>query len=230
MPTFLGFWLSWLPFSVPLGWPFCWHVFGVLDFYSRRSVHLAVFSGNPSAAEVALALDRAVTKEGKAPKYLVCDKGTQFWSSADGGPTAALATWKERHGVKVRFGALGKHGSIARTERFLGSLKREFLRRVLVPFGIDALVVDLESYARWYNTARPHQGLAGATPEERHRQVTPTRELLRLEVRERYPPHDARGSPGEAKRATLRGLRLAQLDGHERLPLVLLDYELRDAA
>ncbi len=60
------------------------------------------------------------------PKYIICDKGSQFW--CDG-----FKAWCKRKDIKPRFGAVGKCGSIAVIERFILSLKSEGLRRILVP-------------------------------------------------------------------------------------------------
>ena len=79
----------------------------------------------------------------------------------------------------------------------------------------------------WYNTWRPHQALGGVTPEKRYRerQQMPAPQHVRFEVRERYPLRDARtrGSPGEVRRGTLRGIRVGGFDGYAELPVVERD-------
>lgn len=59
VPTALGFWAPWWPFSVPTRWPFSWHVGLVVDHYSRRMLTCGVFSREPSSAQVCDMLDRA---------------------------------------------------------------------------------------------------------------------------------------------------------------------------
>lgn len=144
VPTFLGFWVPWFPHSVAPSWPFCWHVLGVLDFFSRKVVATAVFRKNPTGDEVALALDHAVARAGgQAPRYMVSDKGSQFWSHETECASETFREWCVRHGVRRRFGAIGKTGSIARVERFWRTLKSEWTRRILVPFRLDAMHVDI---------------------------------------------------------------------------------------
>jgi hypothetical protein len=64
-------------------------------------------------------------------------------------------------------GAIGKQGSIAVVERFIKTLKLEGLRMLaVVPLLRRALQRELSLYGQWYNEARPHTTLAGATPEE----------------------------------------------------------------
>ncbi len=56
-----------------------------------------------------------------APKYIICDKGSQFW------PCPGVKRWCKRQGIRPRFGAIGKHGSIAVIERAIKTIKREGL-------------------------------------------------------------------------------------------------------
>ena len=97
----------------------------MLDHFSRALVAFAVFRKEPTAAEVCALLDRAVEKTGRAPRYIVIDRGSQFREE--------YLAWCNDNGVRPRFGAVGKHGSIAVIERFILSLKTEFLRRIFVP-------------------------------------------------------------------------------------------------
>jgi transposase InsO family protein len=60
-------------------------------------------------------------RDGGPPKYTVSDQGSQFQSE--------YRRWCARHGVKPRFGAVGRYGSIAVIERFVRTLKSEGLRR-----------------------------------------------------------------------------------------------------
>jgi transposase InsO family protein len=41
--------------------------------------------------------------------------------------------WCKRRGIWLRYGAVGKHGSIAIVERFIRSMKQECTRRLVVP-------------------------------------------------------------------------------------------------
>jgi hypothetical protein len=62
-------------------------------------------------------LGRAVAAAGKAPRHIVCDQGRQ--SRCDG-----FKRWCRRKGIKPpRYGAIGKHGSLAVIERLILTLK-----------------------------------------------------------------------------------------------------------
>jgi len=64
---------------------------------------------------------------------------------------------------------VGKHGSIAVTERVIWTLKHEWLKRVPVVRGLDHLAELLADFEQWYNTYRGHMTLDGATPASVHR-------------------------------------------------------------
>jgi transposase InsO family protein len=78
VPTSLGFWTSWFPFSLQQRWPFCWWAAVAIDHYSRRVMGIAVFESLPSSREIRAFLGRAAHAAGTAPKHLISDQGTQF--------------------------------------------------------------------------------------------------------------------------------------------------------
>jgi len=87
VPTQTGFWCAWLPLAFPQSWPFCWWIAVVLDHYSRRVMAFAIFRSAPKSVDVRTFLGRAVHAAGTFPKYLISDKGPQFW------PTRAYRHW-----------------------------------------------------------------------------------------------------------------------------------------
>jgi transposase InsO family protein len=125
VPTSAGFWTTWLPFSFAQSWPFCWWVAVVIDHWSRRSLGLAVFKRRPTVDEICLVLDEAARRAGRAPKYTVSDQGTEFGEN--------YLEWCDDHDVRARFGAVGRHGSIAVEERLIRTLKEETLAHEMVP-------------------------------------------------------------------------------------------------
>ncbi len=186
VPTALGCWVPWIPQAMLQCWPFCWWVGVVLDHYSRAVLATRVFSKQPSGEEVCKLLGRAVRRAGKAPKHLVTDQGPQFGE--------AYLAWCKRRGIRTRFGAVGKHGSIAVIERFIRSLKDEALGRLrLMPLAVTEMTAEVDAYACWYNAERPHQALGGDTPAERMTGLIPARQSRRIETRPRHPL--PRGSP-----------------------------------
>jgi putative transposase len=188
VPTSAGFWAPWLPFALPQCWPFCWWVAVVVDHHSRRVMGFAAFGSNPTSLFIQSFLESAIVNAGVAPKYIICDKGQQFWCDA-------FKDWCKRHGTTPRFGAVGQHGSIALIERFILSLKNECTRIILVPFRTKAFDLELTSFANWYNDSRPHSSLNGKTPQEVYHDVLPANERPRYEPRARWPRSARCASP-----------------------------------
>ncbi len=78
VPTQLGFWASWLPFSLAQCWPFGYWVAVVIDHFSRRAMGFAVFKKEPHSQHVRAFLGRVMHQAQAKPKYLICDQGKQF--------------------------------------------------------------------------------------------------------------------------------------------------------
>jgi transposase InsO family protein len=203
-----GSFLPWWPFACFLLWPFAFHIALVLDHHTRALVAFAVFRREPSAAQLCALLDLDVERARTAPRHIVSDRGRQFESE--------YRDWCTRNHVRPRFGAIGKHGSIAVIERFIRSLKMEHLKRTLIPFSAEKLARLIESYQRFYNEHRPHEALGGLTPDERHKGVVLPR--ARFEPRALWPlPPDVL-----VRRGDDLVLEVEHVDGLRHLPVVSL--------
>jgi putative transposase len=218
VPTAAGFWIPWLPFALPQSWPFCWWVAVVVDHFSRAVIGFAIFFGRPTSAEVQRSLGRAVRRVGHPPKYIISDKGRQFRCNS-------FRRWCRRRGIRPRFGAVGKCGSLAVVERFMRSLKMECTRKMLVPLRLDAMRLEIALYVVWHNQHRPSQALGGRTPREVHEGLPPANEKCRFEPRAEWP----RRSPCASPQAQIRGERGAKLtlmvgflEGRRHLPVIEL--------
>jgi transposase InsO family protein len=231
VPTGVGFWVPWLPFSLPQCWPFCHWVAVVVDHFSRRVMGCTAFKNQPTSEAMRAFLGRTIANnasprpragEGqgvRAPKYIVCDRGKQF-------DCAGFRTWCKRKGIKPpRYGAIGKHGSIAVVERFILTMKCVLACLLLVPYRREAFVRDLSAIVDWYNEFRPHSWLGGRTPNEVYYGRFPANRRPRLEPRPNWP----RRSPCARPRALVRGSPGAKLTleisfhkGRKHLPIVTL--------
>ena len=181
---------------------------------------LKVFRKEPAAKVVRAFLDQVVQTVGRAPRHCVTDRGPQFDCPC------FEEGWCAGHGVKPRFGAIGRHGSIAIIERFIRSLKGEWLRRLfLVPLRRRELEAELALWAAWYNGHRPHRALGGRTPDEVYFDRPPANEQPRFEPRPAYPRQGHCAGP-PAKVKGRRGVRLELdakfLEGRKHLPVVRL--------
>lgn len=136
-----------------------------------------------------------------------------------------IRRWCRRRSIGVRYGAVGRHGSIAIVERFIRTLKESCTRRLLVPLKQETFQRELNLFADWFNEFRPHAGLNGRTPNEVYFARFPATRHPRYEPRPRWP----RGSPCAKPRALVRGRPGAQLElhvdyhaGRRHLPVVTL--------
>ena len=202
VPTTLGFWTSWLPFTLPQVWPFCWWVATVVDHFSRRLMGFAVYRALPSSAAVRDFLGRVFRESGARPRHLVSDRGMQFIAKG-------FRRWCRRWRIQLRFGALDKHGSLAVIERSMRTLKSECTRRlILVPYRLGRFEQELAIYFTWHNGHRPHSSLRGATPDEIYHRRRPAIRAPRFEPRRRWP----RRSPCASPRTLIRGQPGVRLD------------------
>jgi transposase InsO family protein len=180
-----GFWSSWLPFALPQCWPFAWWIGVVEDHFSRRVMDVTAFKHQPTCEAVCSFLGRTIAKAKKTPRYIVCDRGKQF-------DCDDFRKWCKRRGIKPpRYGAIGKHGSIAVVERFILTMKCILSCLPFVPYRREAFLQELTTTAEWYNAERPHSWLGGKTPDEMYCGRYPANRRPRFEPRSRWP----RGAP-----------------------------------
>ncbi len=134
-------------------WP-TWALVAI-DHFSRAVMAVVPLEG-PNAGSVVDAMEEAFLRHGP-PEHLISDQEGVFVSEVFG---VLLGNWN----VKQRFGAVGKHGSIAVTERLIWTLKREWLARIALIRGLDHLGRLLADFEEYYKQHRSHQQLNGATP------------------------------------------------------------------
>jgi transposase InsO family protein len=79
---------------------------------------------------------------GQAPRHLITDRGKQFTARS-------FRRGCRRAGIRQRFGAIGKHGSIALVERCIRTLKEEGVRRWLAPIRWRTVGRELSLFADW---------------------------------------------------------------------------------
>jgi hypothetical protein len=126
---------------------------------------------------------------GARPGYLVCDRDGIFWCDA-------FKRWCRREGIRLRFGAVGRHGSIAVVERLIKIMKDEATQRILVPLRQARFRKELTLFLAWHNEHRPHTALHGQTPNEVYFPLRPANQRPRLEPRKRWPRASPCAEPG----------------------------------
>jgi len=129
-------------------------LFFLLNQGSRQVVHIAA-TRNPTQDWTAQQL-RNATMEGLAPRFLIRDRDEKFGSTfdrvAEGAGTRVIKT-------AVRAPNMNPVG-----ERFVGSLRREALDHALL-LDDQHLENVARQYVRYFNKARPHQGIGQRIPD-----------------------------------------------------------------
>jgi transposase InsO family protein len=214
-----GLWTPWSPNALTQVHPYAWYVMVVIDHFSRRLMGHEVFLQEPTALQVTSAMKRICTENSARPKYLVSDQGVQFVA-------AEFRNWCKTEDIKQRFGAVGKHGSIAVTERAILTYKDGCTRRILVPISRNEMIRETSLFFEWYNVHRPHMTLNGKTPDEVYFGYKSANAKPRIETR----PLAKHSTPCAAPRMCIAGragakvkVRLEFLEGRRHLPIVKVE-------
>ena len=128
--------------------------FFIIELKSRKVIHVGV-TRSPTDAWTAQQL-REATPYGQAPRYLIRDNDGKF------GPCFARVAGTS--GIKILKTPYHAPQANAICERFLGSVRRECLDHVLI-FHEKQLHRVLRAYVKYFNQARPHQGIQQQVPQ-----------------------------------------------------------------
>ena len=214
-----GLWTPWPPNALTQVHPYSWYVMLVIDHFSRRIMGFDVFEQNPTAAQVEAAMLRIFEANGVKPKYLISDQGSQFVA-------AEFQAWCKANEIKQRFGAIGKHGSIAVTERAILTYKDSCIRHILVPISRMEMFEETRLFFEWYNEHRPHMTLMGKTPNEAYFGRHAANAKPRIETR----PFAKQKTPCASPRMCIAGkagakvrVRLEFLEGRLHLPILKVE-------
>jgi hypothetical protein len=168
-----------------------------------RALPARVFLREPSGPDMSRLLKRAARRLGP-PRHSVSDRGTQFTSRV-------FRRMAARLGIRHRYGAIGRTGSIALIERFFRTLKALGGFRDRPSLLLSDLERRLAVALDYYIRQRPHQGLGGAVPGERLRGLRPSH-------LESIPP--PRGRPGE-RVSDVPMFEIRYADPEQRLPYLV---------
>lgn len=146
------------------------------------------------------------------PDEVLTDNGKQFtgrFNKPRPGETLFERICRE-NGITTRLTAPASPTTTGKIERFHQTLRQEFLNHQ-PPFpDLDAAQAAIDTYIDAYNTTRPHQALAGATPAERFTAVSSAAQAARTSITQALPlvTDDLTGDP----RAAPRRLEPVELD------------------
>lgn len=125
-----------------------------IDDYSRFIVHAEYFE-NATTENTILAFANAISKYG-VPQAILTDNGTQFTPArAKKGP---FTKWCDERGIKHILGRVHHPQTNGKIERWFGTYKQEF-----------QATDTLETFRKYYNEERLHQGIGYKTPLSRYK-------------------------------------------------------------
>lgn len=140
-------------------WTVCpftgFYLIAFIDDNSRYIVHAEYFT-NATTENTLLAFKRAIKQYGK-PGAILTDNGTQFTPArAEKGPFSQFC---EENGILHILGRIHHPQTNGKIERWFGTYKQEFKE------GQDTL----DSFVKFYNEERLHQGINYSTPLQRYK-------------------------------------------------------------
>ncbi len=144
-------------FTVETLWLRRLHVLFFIEL-KRRRVHLAGVTANPNGAWVAQQarnLIMTVAEQEQRPRILIRDRDSKF--------TAAFDEVFHSEGIRVIRAPIAGPRAKAHAERWVGSVRRECLDRILI-VSRTHLEAVLREYVAYYNTHRPHRSLEQRPP------------------------------------------------------------------
>lgn len=127
------------------------YLIAFIDDYSRFIVHAEYFS-NATTENTLIAFALAIKRHGK-PDAIITDNGVQFHVN---GPFEGFC---EKNGIKHILGRVHHPQTNGKIERWFGTYKLEFKE------GEDTL----DSFVKFYNEERLHQGINYVTPIKRYK-------------------------------------------------------------
>jgi transposase InsO family protein len=144
-------------FTVETLWLRRLHVLFFIEL-KRRRVHLAGVTANPNGAWVAQQarnLIMTVAEQEQRPRVLIRDRDSKF--------TAVFDEVFRSEGIRVIRAPIAAPRAKAHAERWVGSVRRECLDRILIVSRAHLERV-LREYVAYYNTHRPHRSLEQQPP------------------------------------------------------------------
>lgn len=128
----------------------------IVDVFTRESVAIEV--GQSLRGEDVVRTLNRLKHEGRTPKLLFCDNGSEFSGQA-------MDLWAYQNSAKIDFSRPGKPTDNAFIESFNGTFRDECLNVHWFETLTEAKQL-IETWRQEYNESRPHRALKDRTPSE----------------------------------------------------------------
>jgi transposase InsO family protein len=205
-------------------------ILNVLDDHSRlliSSTTRAVFK----AGDVVTDLYAAIAVHG-APERLLTDNGAVFTGSYRGHGWVALEREMTALGVALRHSRPYHPQTCGKVERFHQTLKKWLARQPRAD-NLTALQTQLDAFAGYYNTTRPHRGIGRRTPATAYAarpKAGPNRAGRRINAahyRVRRDRIDRNGKLTLRHNSRLHHLGIGRAHAGKRVLMLVRDLEIR---
>jgi putative transposase len=142
----------------------------IVDVFTRESPAIEV--GQSLRGEDVVRTLNRLKHEGRTPKLLFCDNGSEFSGQA-------MDLWAYQNGTKIDFSRPGKPTDNAFVETFNGTFRDECLNVHWFETLVEAKQL-IEGWRKEYNESRPHRALDDKTPSEFASQYAASRALTAI--------------------------------------------------
>jgi putative transposase len=139
----------------------------IVDVFTREGIVIEV--GQSLRGEDVVRTLNRLKREGRTPKLLFCDNGSEFSGQA-------MDLWAYQNSVKIDFSRPGKPTDNAFVESFHGTFRDQCLSVHWFETLAEAKQL-IETWRREYHGSRPHRSLADLTPSEFASQYAASRVL-----------------------------------------------------
>jgi transposase InsO family protein len=199
-----------------------------LDDHTRKALHLSCHT--PVTGPAVVTAFRAATAQHGLPAAVLSDNGLVFTTRFAGGKgRSGFETELARHGIQQRNSRPAHPTTCGKVERFQQTMKN-WLRKQTPPDTLAQLQAQLDQFAGYYNTRRPHRALDRRTPDAAYAArpkatPTPTEDPGRHRVREDVVDRDGKLTLRHDGRLHHIGIGRT----HARTPVLMLidDLEIR---
>jgi transposase InsO family protein len=202
-------------------------ILNMIDDHSRLFLASRAFP-TVKAADVVDVFGVAIGLHG-APASLLCDNGAVFTATPRGGKVLLQAEL-ERLGIAAKNSRPYHPQTCGKVERLHQTLKR-YLARQVAAKTLAELQGQLDAFAHYYNTIRPHRALGGRTPLQAYSARVKARpasqEAPEAHLRVRHDKVDAGGTVTVRHDSKLHHIGLGRAHKGKPIKLLVADREIR---
>jgi transposase InsO family protein len=201
-------------------------ILNMLDDHSRLFIASRA-QPTTKASDVVAVFQAAVALHG-APASLLCDNGAVFTATPRGGKVL-LQVELERLGIAAKNSRPYHPQTCGKVERLHQTLKR-YLANQEAPSTLAELQGQLDTFAHYYNTIRPHRALGGRTPLQAYSarlKARPSAAQPQTHFRIRHDEVDSNGTVTLRHDSKLHHIGIGRAHKGRPIKLLIADRDIR---